>query len=96
MNEAHHSEVEKVLLYISEARERAERARLALVKSGAEAHLIAALQETEDHLRQEHRRLLQQTFYAVPGSTPLPARVPGDSARTSQSAKSGVEQIVSS
>ncbi|MHB8533295.1 MAG: hypothetical protein ACYDC2_11310, partial [Solirubrobacteraceae bacterium] len=29
-NEAHQSEVEKVLLYISEARERAERARLAL------------------------------------------------------------------
>lgn len=30
LNEAHHSEVEKVLLYISEARERAERARVAL------------------------------------------------------------------
>lgn len=67
MNEAHHGEVEKVLLYISEARERAERARLALVKDGAEPHLIAALQDSQDVLRQEHRRLLQRTFYAVPG-----------------------------
>ncbi len=65
-NEAHHSEVEKVLLYISEARERAERARVALARDDAEQHLIAALQESEEHLRLEHRRLLQKTFYAVP------------------------------
>jgi hypothetical protein len=66
LHEAHHSEVEKVLLYISEARERAERARVALAKDDAEHHLVAALQETEERLRQEHRRLLQTTFYAVP------------------------------
>ena len=66
MNEAHHSEVEKVLLYISEARERAERARVALARADAEPHLVAALQTAEDHLRQEHRRLLQATFYSAP------------------------------
>lgn len=65
-NEAHHSEVEKVLLYISEARERAERARLALARGGADAHLVAALEQSEECLRREHRRLLQATFYAVP------------------------------
>jgi hypothetical protein len=65
-NEAHHSEVEKVLLYISEARERAERARVALARDGAEPHLTAALAESEEHLRLEHRRLLQKTLYAVP------------------------------
>ena len=65
VNEAHYSEVEKVLLYISEARERAERARLALVRDGAEQHLVAALAESEEQLRREHRRLLQATFYAV-------------------------------
>ncbi len=65
-NEAHHGEVEKVLLYISEARERAERARLVLVRDGAEQHLAAALKESEERLRQEHRRLPQTTFYAVP------------------------------
>jgi hypothetical protein len=65
MNEAHHSEVEKVLLYISEARARAEKARTALARDGADQHLVASLQETEERLRQEHRRLLQTTFYAV-------------------------------
>ncbi len=66
MNEAHHSEVEKVLLYISEARERAERARLQLARDGAEPHLLRALEQSEESLRQEHRKLLQATFYAVP------------------------------
>ena len=65
MNEAHYSEVEKVLLYISEARERAERARLALARDDAEQHLVAALAESEEQLRREHRRLLQASFYAV-------------------------------
>ncbi|MHB1538380.1 MAG: hypothetical protein ACYCUM_07475 [Solirubrobacteraceae bacterium] len=65
MNESHHSEVEKVLLYISEARERASRARVALERDGAAPHLVAALAQSEEHLRQEHRRLLQRTFYAV-------------------------------
>lgn len=67
MNEAHISEVERVLLYVSEARERAERARRALEKDGAEAHLVAALLETEARMRAEHSRLMQTTFYAVPG-----------------------------
>ena len=71
MNEAHFSEVEKVLLYISEARERAERARLSLVKDGAEEHLVGALKESEDALRGEHRRLMQTTFYVVPGQEKL-------------------------
>ena len=65
LNEAHHSEVEKVLLDVSEARERAERARVALARDGAELHLVAALKESEERLREEHRRLLQATFYAV-------------------------------
>lgn len=65
-NEAHHSEVEKVLLYISEARERAERARTALARDDAESHLLVALERSEEQLRLEHRRLLQATFYAVP------------------------------
>lgn len=65
MNESHHSEVEKVLLCISEARERAGRARIALERGGAEPHLVAALTQAEDRLRQERRRLLRSTFYAV-------------------------------
>jgi hypothetical protein len=71
MNEAHFSEIEKVLLYVSEARERAGRARAQLEGDSAEPHLIAALQECEEHMRHEHRRLMQRTFYAVPGPEQL-------------------------
>lgn len=71
MNEAHFLEVENVLLYVSEARERAERARLKLAKDGAEPHLVEALDVTVTDLRAEHRRLMQRTFYAVPGQEKL-------------------------
>ncbi len=67
MNEAHFGEIEKVLLYVSEARERAARARETLERDGAEPHLVASLRQCEEHMRQEHRRLMQSTFYAVPG-----------------------------
>ena len=70
-DERHYGEIEKVLLYVSEARERAERARRELVKDGAEPHLIAALEATEERMRAEHRRLMQSTFYAVPGQDKL-------------------------
>ena len=71
MNEAHFAEIEKVLLYVSEARERAEIARIALEKDGAEPHLIASLRRTEEVLRQQHRKLMQETYYAVPGQERL-------------------------
>jgi hypothetical protein len=66
MSESHLSEVEKTLLYISEARERAERARSALEKAEAEPHLIAALRASEQALADDHRKLMQRTFFAVP------------------------------
>jgi hypothetical protein len=66
MDEAHFSEIEKTLLYISEARERAERAMRALEKDGAEAHLVEALRSADADLAALHKRLLQQTYFAVP------------------------------
>lgn len=66
MNEEHFSEIEKVLLYVSEARERAQRARTALERDHAEPHLVTALAVAEEALQAEHRRLLQTTYYAVP------------------------------
>ena len=66
MSEAHLSEVEKTLLYISEARDRAERSRKALESAGAAVHLLRALEEAEQVLAVEHRRLMQRTFFAVP------------------------------
>ncbi len=68
MSESHLSEVEKTLLYISEARERAARARTALEGAGAEPHLIAALRATEQALADDHRKLMQRTFFAVPSN----------------------------
>ncbi len=68
MSESHLSEVEKTLLYISEARERAGRAVNNLEGTGAEPHLIAALEATEQALADDHRKLMQRTFFAVPSS----------------------------
>jgi len=66
MNEAHFAEIEKTLLFISEARKRAERAAAGLESDGAEAHLVAALRQTEQQLEELGRRLMQQTYFAVP------------------------------
>lgn len=68
MSESHLSEVEKTLLYISEARQRAERARGTLESAGAEPHLVAALRATEQALADDHKKLMQRTFFAVPAS----------------------------
>lgn len=64
--EAHSSEIEKVLLFISDAQERARRAGDCLRQEGADPHLIAALREAQGQLGDVHRRLMQQTFYAIP------------------------------
>jgi hypothetical protein len=69
MTERHSSEVEKVLLYIGDARTRARRAADAVEKDGAEAHIVAALRESEKQLDQLHRTLAQSTYYAVSDST---------------------------
>ncbi len=66
MNEAHFAEIEKALLYISEARERVERAGKALARDGAEPHLVEALEEAERELEVLGRTLMQRTYFAVP------------------------------
>jgi hypothetical protein len=66
VNEAHFAEVEKTLLFVSEARQRAERAAKTLGKDAADEHLIEALEEAEQELAAIHRRLMQSTYFAVP------------------------------
>ena len=66
MVEKHMSEVEKTLLYISEARQRAERACAELERDAAALHLIKALRDSEQILAAEHKRLMQATYFAVP------------------------------
>lgn len=65
MNEAHFSEIEKVLLYITDARERAARAATELGKTNAEPHLVESLETAESELKELHRRLMQSTYFAV-------------------------------
>lgn len=66
MNEQHFAEVEKTLLYISEARERAQRAISELQRTGGEDHLLEALRHAESELAALHRRTMQRTYFAVP------------------------------
>lgn len=66
MNEAHFREIEKVLLYVSEARRKAESVAEAIARDGAQPHLVEALREAERELAQMHRRLMQGTYWAVP------------------------------
>ena len=66
MTEAESSEVEKVLLHVSEARSRARKAKEGLGRAGAAPHVVAALEGSVHELDQLHRRLSQATFYAVP------------------------------
>lgn len=66
MNEAHFAEIEKTLLYVSEARKRAAKAIKELGKDDAEPHLVAALEEAERELEALGRRLMQKTYFAVP------------------------------
>ena len=65
MTERQSSEVEKVLLHISEARTRARRAADLVQKDGAEPHIVDALGAAEQQLADVHRALSQGTYYAV-------------------------------
>jgi len=66
MNEKHFAEIEKTLLFISEARKRAEKTAKELRRAGAEPHLVAAVEVAEKDLEALGRRLMQQTYFAVP------------------------------
>lgn len=54
------------MLYIEEARARAERAIDVLRKGGADDHLVEALVKAEEELSDVARRLRQGTLFAVP------------------------------
>ena len=66
MDEQHFAEIDVAMLYIEEARSRAERAVDALRKSGADAHLVEAVAKAETELSDVGRRLRQGTLFAVP------------------------------
>lgn len=65
MNEAHSSEVERVLLHIGHACDRAKRGAQAVSKDGANPQVAKALADAADELSRVYRQLTQSTYYAV-------------------------------
>ena len=66
LDEQHFGEVDVVLLYIEDARRRAERAAADLRGTGAEDFLLEALEQAQQDLSEAARKLRQGTFFAVP------------------------------
>jgi hypothetical protein len=65
VDEKDYIEVERALLYVGEARDRAARSADALAKGGAGDHLVEALREAEQQLSEIHTQLMQRTYFAV-------------------------------
>jgi hypothetical protein len=66
LDETHFGEIDVAMLYIEEARVRAERAAATLRSTGADEHLVEALEKTQSELSEVARRLRQGTLFAVP------------------------------
>jgi len=65
-DERDYGEVDAVLLYIEDARRRAERAAGELRAGGAEDFLLEAMEQVQDDLSETAKKLTQGTFFAVP------------------------------
>jgi hypothetical protein len=65
MNEQHFKEIEVVMLYLGEARNRAEKAQKALTKMKAEPHLIEAVKRVEHELSETSRFFRHGTYFAA-------------------------------
>jgi hypothetical protein len=65
VTERHLGEIERVLLYIGDARTRADRAAAALAEEDAPAYAVAALADTARRMTEAYRALTQGTYYAI-------------------------------
>lgn len=66
LDEQRYGEVDVVLLYIEDARKRAERAATDLRAGGAEDFLVEAMEQVQQELSATAKKLIQGTFFAVP------------------------------
>jgi hypothetical protein len=66
VDEHHYAEIDATMLYIEEARARAERAASKLRQDGADEHLTEALEQTQEQLSAAARELRQATYFVVP------------------------------
>lgn len=73
----HYESVEQALLLLSEARERAEGAAKAIADEGGPAHLVDALNATDQELLALHRRLMDSAYFR---STPSDKQLALDAA----------------
>ena len=64
--ERQQGEAEAVILCVSDALRRAGRARERLVAEQAAPQLIAAVEQSEEMLREAHRHLMHATYYPSP------------------------------
>ena len=71
MNEAQSSEVERVLLHIGHACDRAKRGAEAVTKDGDDPGVAKALTDAANELSRVYRQLTQATYYAVDGERPV-------------------------
>jgi hypothetical protein len=68
VDERHFGEIERVMLNLSHARDRALKAAKELKADGAQPHLVEALERAATEMGDTYRRLMQGTYYAVLGS----------------------------
>jgi len=66
LDEKDFAEIDVVMLYVEEARKRAESAAAELRRDDADAHLAEALERSVEELSHVARRLRQGPFFAVP------------------------------
>lgn len=67
-DERQYREIDVAMLYIEEARRRAEGGAGALRKMDADPHLVEAMERAQAELSEVARSLRQGTFFAVPSA----------------------------
>ncbi len=66
LDEESFRKIESTMLYLEEARARAERAAKEMREIGAEVHLIEATERLRDDLADQARRYRHRTYFAAP------------------------------
>jgi hypothetical protein len=70
-DQQHFAEVEKTMFDLEGAIQYATESIAELRQNGAPVPLIEAMEKCHDEIRATHRRLLQRTYWAHPGSCQL-------------------------
>ncbi|MGB2876393.1 MAG: hypothetical protein WBB76_13100 [Gaiellaceae bacterium] len=68
MPSTHLADIERALLVISEARERAEQAARSVKKDEGDATIVAALEEADESLLAVHGKLMRAAYFPAGGT----------------------------